>query len=470
VPSIVFGCIGLAGAAVVARQLAGVETSAGVVLLTALSPIPVLYATFGRPHTMLFAWLMWGTVLVLRAARSGARGWWIAGGAVLGLSVLVHPTAPLYALTAFAAAVLYAPRHWRTVAREVWPGVVALLVTFLPYYVKTLHVLGDRYGVGGPSHGRTFSGRPVWEDALRFVAPGGHDVNYFSVLAAVGVVVLAWRRRWRVLAFCVVTVAMPVLFFTFVPANGDSALFFDRYMIPVTPAFLVVVLAGVLEVARWAGAWRLAVAAVLVAGLAGVEWRYDLDHLRAQRGIHLDAVTHAVAAESRNSILFGSTGTSGAIFSSFDYGHPANILDHYLALRIPRLPLVDDDSCERALSFVGSPRPVRHGLWVFYAASPDEVVRAGERFSAEHDISFREVAGAYFVVRSNRALPPRRLVAVGRSVRLRWREAVPLNKRVNELLQADRQLLARPPRCTPYGQLGDPDIDPHWPPVATKHQ
>jgi hypothetical protein len=55
-------------------------------------------------------------------------------------------------------------------------------------------------------------------------------------------------------------------------------------------------------------------------------------------------------------------------------------------------------------------------------------------------------------------------------MRLRWRAAVPLNHRVNELLQADRQLLRTPPACRPHGQLGDPDIDPHWPPVATKHQ
>jgi hypothetical protein len=470
VPSIVFGCVGIVGAAVVARDLIGEEGAAGVAILVGLSPIPVLYATFGRPHTMLFAWLMWGTVLLLRAVRTASRGWWIAGGAELGLSVFVHPTAPLYALTAFAAVVIYAPRPWRDVVREAWPGAVALIVTFAPYYIKTLHVLGDRYGVGGRSHGRTFSGRPVWEDALHFVAPGGRDVNYFTVTAAVGVAVLVARRRWRLLAFCAVTVAMPILFFTFVPASGDSALFFDRYMIPVTPAFLVVVLGGLLEIARWAGAWRLVVLALLVAGLAGVEVRYDLDHLRAQRGIHLDAITHAVARDAGDSVLFGSTGTSGAIFSSFDYGHPANILDHYLGLRVHDLRVVDDDSCERALPFLRGGSAPRHGLWVFYAASPDEVAAAARAFGGRRDVTVTEVSRAYFVVRSTHALRPRPLIALGRRMRLRWRAAVPLNHRVNELLQADRQLLRTPPACRPYGQLGDPDIDPHWPPVATKHQ
>ncbi len=85
----------------------------------------------------------------------------------------MHPTAPLYALTAFGAALLYAPGTVRERARIAWPGAVALLVTFVPYYVKTLHVLNDRYGVGVERDaGRTFDGRPVWEDALHLRRAG----------------------------------------------------------------------------------------------------------------------------------------------------------------------------------------------------------------------------------------------------------------------------------------------------------
>jgi uncharacterized membrane protein len=68
-PSIFFACLALPAVALIARELIGDEGGAAVVLLLAVSPIPVLYATFGRPHTLLFAWLMWGTVLALRAAR-----------------------------------------------------------------------------------------------------------------------------------------------------------------------------------------------------------------------------------------------------------------------------------------------------------------------------------------------------------------------------------------------------------------
>jgi hypothetical protein len=470
VPSLVFACLGLPGAALVARRLAGREAAAGVVLLTAAAPIPVLYATFGRPHTLLFAWLMWSTLVVLRAADDGDRRWWIAGGLLLGLSVFVHPTAPLYALTAFGAAALYCSRPWREVVREAWPGAVALFVAFVPYYVKTLHVLSDRYGVGNGTGGRTFSGRPVWEDALHFVAPGPHDVNYFTVLAAVGVVALALARGGRVLAFCAVTVASPIVFFSIVPASGDSAIFFDRYMIPVTPAFFVVVLMGCLTIAGRAGRLRVPVLVLLVGGLLAIELRYDAHHRDVVRRIHVDQVVDAASAAPPGTVLFGSTGTSGQLFSSFDYGHPANILDHLVALRVRRLEFVDDDSCERALGFLRSGE-VRHGLWLFYAAGPGEVAAGRTAFAGERaDVRVSQVERHYFVVQSRSALPARALIGLGRSLREAWKRAVPANRRVDELLIADAQLLAKKPVCVPYGELGDPDISPHWPPVKTSHQ
>jgi hypothetical protein len=464
VPSLIFLCLALPAVALIARRFLGDEGSAGVVVLTALSPIPMLYATFGRPHTLLFAWLMWATVLALRAADTRDRRLWVAAGAALGLTVFAHPTAPLYALTAFGAVFLWAPGSLRERVRDAWPGAVALLVTFVPYYVKTLHVLSDRYGVGSKGQsGRTFSGRPVWEDALRFIAPGRHDVNYFTVLAVVGVVALLVERRYRLLLFCAATIAAPVLFFSVVPTSGDSALFFDRYMIPTIPAFLVLVCAGILVVARWAGPWRLLVVALLVAGLAAVQVRSDLDHDRQVSGIHVDAVVAAVAHDPAGTLRICSSGTSGGpSFSEFDYGHPANLLGRLIALRDRSLTYVPDDSCERILPFLHGPQAPRYGLWVFYSSMPDEVA-AGERAFGRTAIS-----GNYLAIRSAKPLTPRQLVREGERLRLVWKRAAPINRRVDELLQADRQALAG--TCVPYGDLGDPGISPHWPPVKTTHQ
>ncbi|MDX6474703.1 MAG: mannosyltransferase [Gaiellaceae bacterium] len=468
IPSLVFLCLALPAVALLVRRLVGGDASAGVVLLTAASPIPVLYATFGRPHTLLFAWIMWATVLALKAAETGSRRLWAVVGAVLGLCVFVHPTAPLYAGTALIAALIYAPRDPRAVLRQAWPGLLTFGLTFVPYYVRTLHVLGDRYGVSsGAARGRTFSGRPVWEDARHFVAPGAHDVNLFTALAAVGIVALLLQRKHRVVAYCVLTVAAPVVFFSVVPASGDSALYFDRYMIPAIPAFLALVLAGILALARFAGPLRMLVVAVAVGWLLAHELHADLRHRNRTRAIGVESVADAAARQPAGSVLFGSTGTSGALFSSFDYGHPANLLDRYVALSDHSLLLVDDDSCARALPFLGGAPTVRLGIWLFYAAASGEERAAAAAFARTRAVVVRPGPG-YFLLRSPRKLPPEGLIRLGRAYRLAWRSAVPSNRRVNELLIADRELLRG--RCVPYGDLGDPGISPHWPPARTTHQ
>jgi hypothetical protein len=178
--------------------------------------------------------------------------------------------------------------------------------------------------------------------------------------------------------------------------------------------------------------------------------------------IGVDAVTQAVAREPAGSILFGSTGTSGALFSSFDYGHPANILDHLVALRVSSVRLVDDDSCQRAEAFLHRPTRPRFGVWVFYAAT------RGEAAAGERALGVEPVGGHYFVVRSRRPASPRTLIREGLALRERWKRAVPFNQRVDELLISDRQLLRG--TCVPYGDLGDPDISPHWPPAVSRHQ
>ena len=311
-------------------------------------------------------------------------------------------------------------------------------VTFVPYYVRTLHVLGDRYGVGsGQARGRTFSGRPVWEDALHFVAPGRHDLNYFTVLALIGGVALLVRRAHRTLAFCAITVAAPVLFFSFVPANGDSALFFDRYMIPVTPAFLTVVLAGCVAVARWAGRWRFIALLLLVAGLLAIEIRYDVHHRDAVHRIGVDAVTQAVAREPRGSILFGSTGTLGRAV---------------LVVRL-RAPGQHSRSPRRASCLLGPPggrRFLRAG-GAFPARPLRQALRRvgllrGEQERGERGRSRARRQGESRVTISSSGQPrpetPRALIEEGLALRERWKRAVPFNQRVDELLVSDRQLLA----------------------------
>ena len=399
-PSLVFSCLALPAVALIVRRLARDDLpAAAVVVLTALSPIPVMYATFGRPHTLLFAWLMWATVVALAAADSGDRRLWIAAGALLGLTVFVHPTAPLYALTAFGAAWLYAPGSLREKVRVAWPGAVALLVTFVAVLRQDAARASDRYGVGGSGQsGRTFSGRPVWEDALHFVAPGRYDVNYFTVLAALGVVVLLARRSYRPLMFCVAPSLRPVVFFSVVPTSGDSALFFDRYMIPVTPAFLVLVCVGIFAIASWAGT------------LARARRRRARRRARRDRGPLRSRPPPGDASHRRR-----RSRRRGAARAR---GHGALRLDRARAARTSRRSTtgtrrtfstisspcafrrstrVDDEACANLEPFLQTTQR-RYGLWLFYAASPEETA------AAERALGTAPIRGHYFAVRSRTPL------------------------------------------------------------------
>jgi mannosyltransferase len=454
-PSIVFFVATLPAAALIARELAGRAAAVAAVLLLGAAPLAVSFGTFGRPHVLLMAWIAWGLWLGLLAARDGGVVRWLAAALALAASVFVHPIAPLYAVAALAAALVYAERSPRAVAREAWPGLVAFGLVLVPYYLHSVHVLKSRYGVGAGQRGRTYSGNSVLHDALTAVAPSTtHVVNAFTVAALAGAVALVARGRWRAVLVPVLLSAAPVVFFTFVPSHGRSALFFTRYMLPALPAFLALAGAGCSAAAGLLPRWRWLALALLVALLGGLELRDDLTHADQLRGLHLGGVVHAV--READATVFGGTGTIGrsGYSGSLSYGRPPTLLDQYLALRIDGLHRVDDSSCVPAVRFLRAAGPARRGAWVFYAARPDEL-RAGARALPRA----RLLDGGYLVVRSE-PLAPRALLEEGLRLRRAWKRAVPRDFKVDYLIRADETALRAPASCEPLGEFGDPDITP----------
>jgi hypothetical protein len=471
VPSMVFFAATLPAVALIALELAGAAAAAAAVLLTAVAPLAISYSTFGRPHALLLLFIEWGTWLGLRAARRRGRFDWMLAGAVLGSSVFVHPTAPVYSLTAFAAVLLWVPRPPRAVVGEAWFGAVALLVTFLPYYLSTLHVLSERYGIGGGGggKGRTFSGNAVWQDALHALAPTQRHLGWLTVLAAAGLVALLLTRRLRSALTLVVTIVVPVLFFTYVPTKGLSALFFDRYMLPALPAFLILVAVACATVAAWAGRARWIVLGVIVALLMSLEAGLVLGRQRHLSHLDLGRITTLVRNQSRDSVLFGTTGSEDNTgnLGAFNFGRPPNLLDRYLQLRIGSLRLVDDDTCIPVVSFLRTPARPRFGIWIFYAARRDEEPLGLAALAAVAGATIEQPAPRYFFVRSAKPLLPRGLVELGLELRRRWQKAVPGNPRVVDLVQGDAQALRAPGSCKGHGFLDDPDISPNWPESVT---
>jgi hypothetical protein len=350
-------------------------------------------------------------------------------------------------VTLLAAALVRAPAAPRRLARDAWPGVVVFGAILVPYWLHSLRVLKRRYGVGSTQGSRTYSGRSVVEDAASAVTHSQSVVNVLTVLAVVGLVALA-VRRWRSAVFLALPVAAPVVFFSVVPAGGTSGVFFDRYMLPALPAFLVLVAAGVVALASRLGRARVVAAAAALAVLLGLEVRADLRGLRAVRGLELGRVA---AALRPGDVLFAATGPTGprGDVGYLSPGRPPKTLDRYVALRRPSVELVDDDTCVPVVRFLrGHGR--RTAVWLFYAPNRDELAAA--RTALPHATL---VAPNTLAVRATAVR--RALVQRGLALRRAWLGAVPRDAFVRRIVDADTQALTAPRACRPSGQLGDPD-------------
>src|SRR5581483_525777 len=175
---------------------------------------------------------------------------------------------------------------------------------------------------------------------------------------------------------------------------------------------------------------------LLVAGLLTVELRPVLTRQSHLARLGLGTLTAAVRDESDGAVLFGSAGSTrrGGFLGAFTFGRPAALADRYLSLRLPGLPVVNDDTCVPVVAFLRDGGPPRRGVWVFYAAYADQLAAA-----------------------------ERALVGRGLALPRAWLRAVPSNRRAALLVAADRTALDAPSRCRPVGILGDPDLDPHYP-------
>src|SRR5262249_3510292 len=132
------------------------------------------------------------------------------------------------------------------------------------------------------------------------------------------------------------------------------------------------------------------------------------------------------------------------------------VLDKYLGLRIPSLSVVDDDTCVPVVEFLSGPQSPRRGIWIFFAARPDEEALGKRVLSGIPGTTLSEPVPRYLVVTSDSPAAPRRLVETGLALRRRWLGAIPGNPRATDNVQADRQALSAPAACKGHGFLDDP--------------
>jgi hypothetical protein len=432
-PSVVFFLLSLVLAALFARELAGEDAGLLTPLLLAAAPLGISLATFARMYTLFVAAALGATLLTLLAARSGKRGDWIVAGAVTGALVYIHPIAPLYCALAAGTGLIVAERRPRVLVREAWPGAAVAVAVAAPY-AYALAVLRSRYDVGlESSRLHTTAGRSVPEEALYALTPGGTvGAVVLLALALAGLVSLAYRRP-RAATALVLWLAVPVLFFTLVPA---STRFFGRYLAPAEPAFYVLVAAGCLTIARR----RFVIAAALTAGVVALLASERIDRLRALHDLGLRGLVSAVDART---VLFSSTGTPVS-------DRPPELLDDYVDLekpesrRVEELPGIDlryepnlgQRGRANLAAFVAAGKGGR-GLWIF--RGPERrVTRAVRRLADDRQLAAVRLSATLLVVRSRTSAAPHALIEQGIRARTAWTLASPADRWTTLLLRIDR--------------------------------
>jgi hypothetical protein len=392
-PSLVFLLLALPAAALVGRELVGEWEAALGTLLLALAPLAVSLATFGRMYTLFLAAVLWATWGVSLASRSGGWAAWALAGAAAGLLVYVHPVAPPYIALVLATGVLHARGRLRDLAARAGIAAGAAVVAGLPYYLVALDRLRDRYGVHlDRPRLETTAGRSVPEESIYALTPGGTTgAVLVGLLAVAGLAWLASRRPGEGAALAL-WIVVPVVFFWIVPA-GDTR-FFDRYLIPALPFFLLAVAVGCLL------PWRLtpraapaaATAALLLLGWQAYE---DVDRLRELRALRLPALVDAVEPHEDDGVLFPSTGRGPA-------GRPPTLLDTYVRLELPGL---DRERREGI------------GLWIFRAPAP-RLERLG--IAVQRDLELERVSDNVMLVLSASPADAETLLALDALVRRAW--------------------------------------------------
>lgn len=442
-PSVISFLLALAAAAAAAGELCGRRAAWLLPPLLALAPLAVGLASFARMYALFLALLLAAVWLLLRAARTGERGRWIIAGACSGLLVYVHPTAPLYIVLAVATAFLCGSRPFRRALGEAWAGLAALALVVLPYGYA-LAVLTQRYEVTSSTSSRLegAGGRPVLVESVLALTPGGWaGAALFGGLALAGGASILRHDRAKGIALAA-WLAVPVAFFSLVPADTR---FFPRYVLPVLPFFLLLVVAGCLLLGRLVRKPSL-VASLLVVGLTAWQAVEVIDRLRGLRELRLDSVVVAVE-RLENAVVFSSTGSTPE-------GRPAELVDQYVVLELPgvgyveELPAVDpryepdlvELGTEKVRAFLSADGPRGQGAWIF-ADKPRRVLLGERRLREQTGIVVVRLSPGLLLVHSAAPEDRARLVDQAIAVREAWLGPGGRERWVRTILAVDRMAM-----------------------------
>jgi hypothetical protein len=248
------------------RRLAGQFAGLTAAALAATSQLLLVYGTFGRMYSLFAFASALAADLFVRALERPHRREVLAAAAAALLPLAVHP----FGAFLFFAEAAVALWLWRGRSLRSALPVFAVALLALPLLLADLR-LSDRYA---PEAGQDLdSGTSVGAATVHALggAAGGRGIAFavFVLLATAGVLAVA-RRRPAVVAFAVLTIAVPPIALAVASAVGVAGdRLGPRHLIFMLPLWIALVATGATQVGALLPAkMRVAALAAIVAAAA----------------------------------------------------------------------------------------------------------------------------------------------------------------------------------------------------------
>lgn len=370
--SLVFTVATIPVAALLLARLAGRRVALVGTVLLAASWVTLFHGIYGRMYG-LFAFTSALAFLGLLRALERRRPLDWALWATAALAALASHQ---YGAFILASQVLFVGAVWYRERFALAAPLVALgavVATAVPLWRSNL-VLASRFEIGIGEGGSRLGGPYPVLEYLRssigdFVAGWPVCIAVVCALALLGAAALA-RERPRSLLLVALAVGVPVAGLMLARIGGSAGAPETRHLIFVLPFFVLLLAAGVLRLAGWAGSRAAPVLAVLLVSLVGVEvaWGYVTTPTlyageAAKRQQAREAASSWLATTlRRDDVLFGY---DPLFLGAREHGGAVG------EVVVPRAdPQLALDSLRDA------PRPLGRGVWVL-DASEGNVIQGG---------------------------------------------------------------------------------------------
>lgn len=383
--------------AALCARLAGRTVGLAATALVSASWVLLFHGVYGRMYSLFLLTSALSYLALLRALRlGGGRAWALWALAIL-VTIATHP----YGALVLGSQVLYVLLT-RERLREALASFAVVGVAATPFW-RTDLVLAGRFDVGIGPGGATLGG-PI--SVLRYLAEvaGDFSAGWRPALAGVlGLALVGARRlaaeRPRSALLIAAVIVTPALALA-LARLGSSTSPESRHLIFALPFFGLLVAAGVVRLARIAGA-RAPLAAVLAVGAllpAEAAWAWH-----KAPALFEGEPSARIAARNEASAWLAGTGRRNDVL----FGYAPLFLSSWerAGERVSRTVVPRADA-KLALDVLGKTRrPLGRGVWVLDASDPTD-------FSARLTIALRlpcpvsdfegRVYGPFLVIRTRR--------------------------------------------------------------------